>query len=73
MNLYGLRVVESLAMTEPKNVRGWYPCGGGWLKHVERTIQVPRRDTLIAGDVLYIHPAMMPELRKRAREERRTP
>ena len=58
----GLRVVTSLYMTEPKEMRVTLPAGGGWMKHVLRTVQVPRRDALKMGEQIVIHPALLPEL-----------
>lgn len=66
MLLNGMPVVTSLYMTEPKEMKVWLPAGGGWIKHVMRTVQVPRRDAMVVGKNIVIHPAMLPELRKLA-------
>ncbi len=38
----------------------WCP----WVASYTMTPQVPRRDALVVGNVLYIHPAMLPELER---------
>lgn len=60
----GVPVITSLWMTEPKEMRVTLPAGGGWMKHVLRTVQVPRRDGMMVGGNLVVHPAMLPELRR---------
>lgn len=60
----GMPVVTSLYMTESQEVMVWEPCGrSGWKQQVRRVVQVPRRDALVVGGEIIIHPAMLPALR----------
>jgi hypothetical protein len=63
MTLGGMEVITSLMLTESHERMVWEPCGGGWRKHVLRLVPEPRRDALVMNNRIYIHPAMLPELR----------
>jgi hypothetical protein len=62
--LHGMPVITSEYMTEPKEMMVWEPCGrSGWKKHVLRTVHVPRRDVMVVGGTMIVHPAVLPGLR----------
>ena len=60
----GLRVRTNLWLTDPKEMMVWEPAGGGWMKHVLRVVQVPSDRAVMVGDIMYVHPARLEQMRK---------
>jgi hypothetical protein len=64
MTMNGIPVITSLYMTEPKLLKVAEAAGRtGWVKHVQRMVDVPRRDGLMVDGKLIVHPALLPALR----------